>query len=135
MNDRLVDIFLGLTAYSLQNHLRTTVEEYGQIEIDEQYVGVDAAARQYVIPVQAKRARDFLGDIQTIQDAEFCRTHEKYKRCLVRQVSAQFLSDGTIAVFELQWNGQDVSVVQEQHYKLVPASEISDEDLAGYGAT
>ncbi len=131
--NRLVDVFLGLTAYSLQNHLRTTVKSYGQIEIDELYVGVDASARQYVIPVQAKRATDFLGDIQTIQDAEFCRTHAKYKRCLVRQVSAQFLPDGTIALFELQWDGRDVSVVQEQHYKLVPAAEISDEDLAGYG--
>lgn len=131
--NRLIDIFLGLTAYSLQNHLRTSVQDYGQIEIDELYVGVDAAARQYVIPVQAKRANDSLGDIQTIQDAEFCRTHERYKRCLVRQVSAQFLPDGTIALFELKWDGRDVSVVQERHYRLVGASQISDEDLSGYG--
>lgn len=35
--NRLVDIFLGLTTYSLQNHLRSTVEGIGQIEIDELY--------------------------------------------------------------------------------------------------
>ena len=33
--NRLIDTFLSLTTYSLQNHLRTTVEGMGQIEIDE----------------------------------------------------------------------------------------------------
>ena len=133
--NRLIDIFLGITTYSLQNHLRTTVQGYGQIEIDELYVGVDASARQYVIPVQAKRANDSLGDIQTIQDATFCRADKKYKHCLVRQVSAQFLTNGTIALFELKWDGRDLTVVQERHYQLVPAAEIRDEDLARYGTS
>ena len=39
--NRLVDIFLGITCYSLQNHLRTTVTGMGQVETDEIYVGVD----------------------------------------------------------------------------------------------
>jgi hypothetical protein len=30
--NRLIDIFLGVTAFSLQNHLRTTVKSIGQIE-------------------------------------------------------------------------------------------------------
>ena len=33
--NRLIDIFLGITTYSLQSHLRTTVPKMGQIEIDE----------------------------------------------------------------------------------------------------
>ena len=44
--NRLIDIFLELAAYSLQNHLRTTVRGVGQIEIDEIYVGVDRRGRQ-----------------------------------------------------------------------------------------
>ena len=39
--NRLVDIFTGVTCYSLQNHLRTTVPGMGQVETDEIYVGVD----------------------------------------------------------------------------------------------
>jgi len=39
--NRLVDIFLGTTASSLQNHLRPTVKGIWQIEIDELYVGLD----------------------------------------------------------------------------------------------
>ncbi len=38
--NRLIDIFLGIATYSLQNHLRTTVKGMGQIEIDEIYVGI-----------------------------------------------------------------------------------------------
>ena len=39
--NRLLDVFLGISAYSLQNHLRTTVLHIGQIEIDELYIGLD----------------------------------------------------------------------------------------------
>ena len=52
--NRLIDTFLGLTTYSLQNHLRTTVQGVGQIEIDELYVGLDRDGCHHVIPVQAK---------------------------------------------------------------------------------
>ncbi len=45
--NRLVDIFLGIRAYSLQIHLRTNVKSKGQIEIDEIYVGVDRHGSQY----------------------------------------------------------------------------------------
>lgn len=51
--NRLIDIFLGLTTFSLQNHLRTTVKSIGQIEIDELYVGIDKFGCHYVIPVGA----------------------------------------------------------------------------------
>ena len=51
--NRLIDIFLGITCYSLQNHLRTTVTGIGQIETDEIYVGIDKAGNQFIIPVQA----------------------------------------------------------------------------------
>lgn len=39
--NRLIDIFLGITSYSLQNHLRTSITGLGQVETDEIYVGID----------------------------------------------------------------------------------------------
>lgn len=42
--NRLIDIFLGITTYSLQSHLRTTVPNMGQIEIDEQFMVDDVIA-------------------------------------------------------------------------------------------
>lgn len=130
--NRLVDIFLGVTAYSLQNHLRTKIPNYGQIEIDELYVGVDSHGAQYVIPVQAKTGNDKLGVIQTIQDVTFCRTQEKYKSSVARTVSAQFMSGDVIAMFELDFDGGDVSIIQEKHYKLVESDDITPADLARY---
>lgn len=56
--NRLIDIFTGVTCYSLQNHLRTTVPHIGQVETDEVYVGVDRRGAHYVFPVQAKGGTD-----------------------------------------------------------------------------
>jgi len=130
--NRLIDIFLGITAYSLQNHLRTKIPEYGQIEIDELYVGLDSRGAQYIVPVQAKGGSDKLGVIQTIQDTKFCETEIRYKHCIPRTVSAQFMGDDVIAMFELNFDGNDVSIVNEKHYRLVPSSEIAGSDLALY---
>ncbi|MDO8440939.1 MAG: hypothetical protein Q7S97_07020 [Polaromonas sp.] len=68
-HNRLIDVFLGISASSLQNHLRTTVRAVGQIEIDEIYVGIDRHGRQFVVPVQAKGGSDKHGVVQTQQDA------------------------------------------------------------------
>ncbi len=130
--NRLIDTFLGLTTYSLQSHLRTKIPNYGQIEIDELYVGVDARGVQFVVPVQAKGKSDRLGVIQTIQDHIYCNSEPRYKGCVVRPVSAQFMPDGTIALFELDFDGSEVSIIQERHFQLVPRSEISPEEREAY---
>lgn len=130
--NRLIDIFLGITAYSLQSHLRTRVDDYGQIEIDELYAGLDSRGIQYIVPVQAKGGNDKLGVIQTIQDTTFCQKQERYKDCVLRTVSAQFMEDGVIAMFELFFDGDDVSIVDEKHYQLVVASSINGGDLTAY---
>ncbi|HVB33670.1 MAG TPA: endonuclease [Patescibacteria group bacterium] len=130
--NRLIDVFLGITAYSLQNHLRTKIENYGQIEIDELYVGVDSSGAQYIVPVQAKGGGDILGAIQTIQDVTFCKTQERYRDCIPRAVSAQFLTDDTIALFETTFDGDEVSIVRERHYKLTESKEIASADLQQY---
>lgn len=130
--NRLVDIFLGIAAFSLQSHLRTKIPNYGQIEIDELYAGLDSHGAQYVVPVQAKGGNDKIGVIQTIQDLTFCQ--ERYKGCVARAVSAQFMEDNQIAMVELMFDGSDVSIVNEKHYKLVPSDAIDEKDLKAYRA-
>lgn len=128
--NRLVDIFLGVTAYSLQNHLRTTVVGVGQIEIDEVYVGVDKTGSQYVIPVQAKGGGDQLSVVQTEQDVLCC--NEKFTALRCRPVSAQFMADDRIALFELALVNDEIRIVDQRHYLLTPAADISDDDLKRY---
>ena len=128
--NRLIDIFLGIAAFSLQNHLRTTVKGVGQIEIDEVYVGVDRNGRQFVVPVQAKGGTDKHGVVQTQQDILCCA--EKFPHLLCRAVSAQFMSQGRIAMLELTVQHGGIKVVDEKHYQLVPASSISSDELGQY---
>ncbi len=128
--NRLIDIFLGVTAYSLQNHLRTTVKGIGQIEIDELYVGVNKTGTHFIIPVQAKGGSDKLAVIQTMQDFEFCTT--KFEELVCRPVGVQFMQDDVIAMFELTLQENEVKVLLERHYKLVPAKQISGTDLKNY---
>ncbi len=131
--NRLIDIFLGITASSLQNHLRTKIPNYGQTEIDELYVGLDSRGSvQYIVPVQAKGGTDVLGAIQTIQDLIFCQTEKKYRDCIARAVSAQFLSNDTIALFETTFDGDEVSIVRERHYRLTESKAIQAKDLKLY---
>lgn len=129
--NRLIDTFLGITAYSLQNHLRTTVKSVGQIEIDEVYTGIDKHGSQYIIPVQAKGGTDQLSTVQTKQDIACCA--EKYPDLVCRPISAQFLDDNLIAIFELCLDEDtQVRIKAEKHYRLVEANKIQTEDLQRY---
>jgi hypothetical protein len=128
--NRLIDIFLGISASSLQNHLRTTVRGIGQIEVDELYVGVDRFGTQYVIPVQAKGGKDRHGQQQTEQDLACCA--EKFPSLRCRAVSAQFMDTNKIAMFELGVQDGRVVIIAEEHYELSAAAEISREDLETY---
>jgi len=128
--NRLIDTFLGLTTYSLQNHLRTTVSGVGQIEIDEVYIGLDKYGCHYVIPVQAKGGNDRIGVVQIAQDISFAA--EKFPDMRCRPIAAQFMSDEVIALFELTFEGGEVRVVEERHYKLVPASELDRKAIRAY---
>jgi hypothetical protein len=131
--NRLIDIFTGLSTYSLQNHLRTTVPDMGQVETDEIYVGVDRRGAHYVLPVQAKGGKDRLHRVQIEQDIALCRLKEKLQNAICRPIAAQFMPNDVIALFELAERGDDLVLVQERHYKLVPKSDISQEEIIAYG--
>lgn len=128
--NRLVDVFTGIACFSLQNHLRTSVEIAGQIETDEVYVGVDKRGVHYVLPVQAKGGRDKQSIVQAEQDVAMCR--EKFPLLTCKPIAAQFMADNVIALFELEAEAGLISVASERHYKLVPPEALSDEELASY---
>jgi hypothetical protein len=128
--NRLIDIFLGLTTYSLQNHLRTTVAGIGQIEIDELYFGIDRDGCHYAIPVQAKGGTDQISVVQTKQDLAWCK--QRYPELRARAISAQFMEDDKVAMFELTVVENQVSVVDEKHYKLVSADDLDQRAIATY---
>lgn len=131
--NRLVDTFLGITCYSLQNHLRTTVPNMGQVETDEIYAGVDKKGVQYVIPVQAKGKTDKLSVVQIEQDYGVCA--HKFPSLVCRPVGTQFTHDDVIVLFEFEQDENGVGILSEKHYRLVPPDEVTDDDLAKYRGT
>lgn len=66
-------LFFGLSCYSLQYQLCTTIRGIGQIEIDEIHLGIDRQGRQYVLLVQAKGGGDHLSVVQTDQPPRMIR--------------------------------------------------------------
>ena len=128
--NRLIDVFTGVTCYSLQSHLRTTAPGVGQIETDEIYVGIDRRGVHYVIPVQAKGGRDALSIVQIEQDFALCAS--KFPGLVCRPVAAQFMDNDLIALFVFEDSANGVVVSAEQHYRLVLPEELSPDDLVLY---
>lgn len=129
--NRLIDIFTGLTCYSLQNHLRTTVPNIGQVETDEIYIGIDKRGVHYIIPVQAKGGNDKLGVVQIEQD--FAMAAAKFKNLVCKPIAAQFMENGAIALFEFEQSLEgEIAISSEKHYRLVKPNELSVEELEQY---
>lgn len=128
--NKLVDIFSGLTCYSLQNHLRTSVPDMGQIETDEIYIGLDKKGIHYVLPVQAKGGSDKLSVVQIEQDMAMCRN--KFPALIHRPIAAQFMGNNLIALFELVEEKQSIKIAAEKHFRLVPPDEVTLELLEAY---
>ncbi len=128
--NRLIDLFLRVAAYSLQNHLRTAVPEVGQIEVDEVYVGIRNTGQQFIIPVQVKGGNDQIGIVQVEQDLAFCK--RAFPTLTPRPVAVQFKKDEggeVIVMFELVEENEEIRVLDEKHYRLVPADSITQRDL------
>jgi hypothetical protein len=129
--NRLLDIFTGVTCYSLQNHLRTTVPGLGQVETDEVYIGVDKQGVHHVFPVQAKGGKDRLDVVQIEQDIALCKSKFETLKC--HPIGAQFMADDVIALLEFRLSEEGyVRVAAEKHYKLVPHDQVTPELLEQY---
>ena len=130
--NRLIDVFTGVTCYSLQSHLRTTVRDMGQVETDEIYVGVDRRGAHFVVPVQAKGGSDSISLVQIEQDLAMCK--QKFSGALCRAVAAQFMDDNLIALFEFEPSDDGIRIVSERHYRLTPGEELTGTEISAYNA-
>ena len=128
--NRLIDIFLGITCCSLQNHLRTTAPGLGQAETDEIYIGVSKNGEQFVIPVQAKGKKDQIGITQIEQDLAICK--HKFPILTCRPMAAQFIEDDLIALFELERSDDEITIKEEKHYRIVPNEHLTDKEIDSY---
>jgi hypothetical protein len=129
--NRLIDLFTGLTCYSVQNHLRTTVKDIGQVEVDEIYVGINKRGTHFVLPCQAKSPGDKFGIVQVMQDIALCS--DRYPMAICRPIALQFTDEDSVALLELTVREENntlmLNTVDEKRYQLIPRSEISNSEL------
>lgn len=128
--NRLIDIFTGITCYSLQNHLRTTAPGIGQVETDEIYIGIDKRGVHYVFPVQAKSSSGKIGTVQIRQDYATCAI--KLPDLICRPIAAQYASQDVVALLEFEQTDEGIKLSAEKHYKLVHPDDLSSEELKVY---
>jgi hypothetical protein len=128
--NRLIDIFTGVTCYSLQNHLRTTAPGIGQVETDEVYIGIDKRGVHYIFPVQAKSGSGKIGIVQIRQDYAVCLA--KLPDLICRPIAAQYAGQDVIALLEFEQTEEGIQLSVEKHYKLVHPDELSSEELETY---
>ena len=102
-----------------------------EFEIDELYIGLDRRGGHTVIPVQAKGGKDQIGIVQITQDIQFAAQKFPGLRC--RPLAAQFMDGGVVALLELTLDGDEVKVLEERHYRLVPASQLDHDAIRRYG--
>ena len=131
--NRLIDVFSGVTCYSLQSHLRTAVAGIGQVETDEVYIGLDRRGVHYVFPVQAKGGHDVLNVVQIEQDFAVCAA--KFPALVCRPIAAQFMGENLIALFDFVRDDSGVAVSSEKHYRLAAPESLTPEDLKAYLAS
>ena len=137
--NRLLDIFTGMACYSLQNHLRTSINiedregkviDSAQVETDEIYIGIDKYGSHHILPIQAKGGGDNLSVIQIWQDFQMAK--QKFPNLIANPIAAQFLIDGSVALFEFSDSHEQISITSERHYSLVPPENLTDQDLREY---
>lgn len=112
--NRLVDTFVGLTAYHLQGHFRTTVRGLGQVEIDDLYLGVDEDGAWAALPIESKVGGERLGVVQVRALALFAR--QQFPGMKVRPLGIKTLNDGTLLFIEFS-DRTDLDSVAARRYK------------------
>lgn len=57
---------------------------------------------------------------------------EKYPNLICRSIACQFITDEIVAMFEFSIEDDRIVKINERHYKIIRANDITAEDLEGY---
>ena len=127
--NRMLDIFLGITCYHLQGHLKTSIRGKGQVEIDELYVGLSSGGKQFVVPIEGKSAKGRVSKVQILQAIQFSQA--RYPKLILRPVGIQEMQDGSIVLIEFTPGSHpdEIKILEMRRYGLVPMSDVPLDEL------
>lgn len=99
---KLLDHFTGLTVYRLRSHVRKSVPNVGQAEMDEIDVGV--ALRDddvpVVFPIEAKAADEVVNRVQIATAVSYCQTY--FPGHQIRPIVVKLTYDGVMHFLEFR---------------------------------
>jgi hypothetical protein len=99
---RLLDHFTGLTVYRLRSHVRKSVPQIGQAELDEIDVGV--ALRDddmpVVFPIEAKAADEVINRVQIATAVAYCDAY--FPNHEIRPIVVKLTRDGIMHFLEFR---------------------------------
>lgn len=99
---KLLDHFTGLTVYRLRSHVRKSVPNVGQAELDEIDVGV--ALRDddvpVVFPIEAKAADEVINRVQVATAVAYCQTY--FAGHEIRPIVVKLTYDGVLHFLEFR---------------------------------
>lgn len=119
--NRLVDIFSGLACFHIQNHYRAFVRDFGEVEVDALYVGVDRQGRLFVVPAEAKSVSetDMIGRVQVSQMVKLVK--QDFPHLMPRILAIKALADDTIGFIEFTANDDpdELGILSVTRFRLV----------------
>jgi hypothetical protein len=99
---KLLDHFTGLTVYRLRSHVRKSVPEVGQAELDEIDVGVALRDDEIpvVFPIEAKAADEVINRVQIATAVAYCQTY--FPGHEIRPLVVKLTYDGILHFLEFR---------------------------------
>jgi hypothetical protein len=99
---KLLDHFTGLTVYRLRSHVRKSVPEVGQAELDEIDVGVALRDDEVpvVFPIEAKAADEVINRVQIATAVAYCQTY--FPGHEIRPLVVKLTYDGVLHFLEFR---------------------------------
>jgi len=99
---KLLDHFTGLTVYRLRSHVRRSVPNVGQAELDEIDVGVALRDDEVpvVFPLEAKAAEEVINRVQVATAVAYCETY--FPGHEIRPIVVKLTYDGVLHFLEFR---------------------------------
>lgn len=99
---KLLDHFTGLTVYRVRSHVRKSVPNMGQAELDEIDVGVALSDDEVptVFPIEAKAADEVINRVQIARAVAYCETF--FAGHDVRPIVVKLTYDGVLHFLEFR---------------------------------
>lgn len=117
---QILSHFTGLQVFRFKSHVRKSVLEVGQVEVDEVDVGVavDHTEKPIIFPIEAKAAPDALNWIQVAAQVRFAKQY--FPEHLIRPIGIKVDYDSLIHVLEFtaSLDASQLEVVRSTTYRL-----------------